>query len=179
MMNLMNLKSLLGKSIKRIFLIVFPPYGEENVMEIDIRLGLVLDNNDNELVIIGIDSSDIWTPVITTEIIPTLYYENSDFKVRISEWMNQELDEEFTNEYYDFTNYNGFINITNEIIMKIELVYVENNSEPFGIKLSFKKDYILIIPNSDGTSIETIEFNRNGLLNNFRNLGNIVFSNIY
>lgn len=81
-------------------------------------------------------------------------------------------------EYYDVTKSELFDNIIGNEIEGIEFLKVEGNPEPFGLKILFKDDYIVSIPNSDGNTVETKTFNKNNSIENFKHLGKIIYSKV-
>lgn len=178
MIKMDKFKSLINNVIERIFLIVFPPKGEESMLQVDIRIGLVLKNNPDKLITIGTDLDDIWTPVIDIEPVPTSFYQGFLFEERIKKWMRCEVEEDIIIEYFDVTNLNTFQNIIEKQVKEVLLIKVEGNDNPFGLKLIFENDYIISFPNSDGNTIETKFFNRNENIINFLHLGNITYSKI-
>jgi hypothetical protein len=44
---------LFNTTVRRVFLIVFPPIGEDSLLQVDIRIGLVVEENSNALYVIG------------------------------------------------------------------------------------------------------------------------------
>jgi hypothetical protein len=171
-------KNLLYKTVERVFVIAYPPFGEETLAEIDIRLGLVFKENPEVLLTVSTDLNDVWSPVLKAEQIPAVQFNSYQFEKRISKWMKQEIDDELILEYYEFTNSNDFNDIVGSKIEKIELIMIQGNPEPFGLKVSFKNDFIISLPNSNGNTIETKHFNKNEGLNNFDYLGNVIYSEI-
>lgn len=176
MINLKLIKHLLHSTLNRVFLIIYPPVGEKSILQIDIRIGLIIENNLESLYVIGTDLDDLWSPMINVEKIPDIFFSNLDFLERTRLWMTKELNNDITLEYYDFTISEYFKDIVGKKINDIELVSIEGNPDPFGIKLLFQNDFILSSPNSDGNTIETKTFNKNKNIENFKHLGNIVYS---
>jgi hypothetical protein len=170
-----SIKNIRNQVINKLFLILFPPIGEESISEIDIRLGLVLSGRPDILLVIGTDMNDIWTPLVTEESIPVFSYNELDFENRVVLWMKQELTDEISLEYYDFTKSDNFNEIVGKEIEEIEFLFLEGNPNPFGIKILLKNDFILSFPNSDGNTIETTYFNKNNNIKNFKYLGEVIF----
>lgn len=87
------LKRLLGDTVERVFLIIFPPDGVENISSIDIQLGLVMNKVNNQLILIRTDGySD--SPTATIEELPTIYFQEKDFYIRTKKWMNSEFNDD-------------------------------------------------------------------------------------
>lgn len=170
-MNINLLKNLIGEKIVRLFLVVFPPEGEDSLDEVDIRIGLVLESKLNLLYIISTSLEDIWSPKIEIGVIPESYFEGKEFNIRINKWFALEMDDDFVLEYYDFTNSDYFKNIIGNKIIDIQLIFVKNPEEPFGLKLLFNDDFIISLPNSDGNSIITKTFGNFERLNTFKYFG--------
>jgi hypothetical protein len=167
-------KELISKVVERIFLIIWSPWGEKNRSEVDISLGVVLENDPNVLLIIGVDKDELWSPKISIEPLPIEFYSWEDFYPRIKMWMNSE-DENLIigKELYEVTESKIFTDICGNEIEGIEFINVEGNPEPFGVKILFKDDYIISLPNTDGNTIETKSFNKNNSIENFKRIGNL------
>lgn len=175
---MIDVKKMDNAIIHRLFLILLPPLGEETNSEIDISLGLVLKNNPDVLITIGTDMNDIWSPIINEEPIPLFSFNEFDFIKRVGLWMKQELNDAIALEYYDFTNSENFKEIVGKKIEEIELLMIEGNPDPFGIRFVFENDFIISFPNSDGNTIVTKKFNDNINLKNFNHLGKVCFKRV-
>lgn len=166
-------KELINKKVKKLFVIVWPPLGEEKELDIDISFGFVFSQNPDCLCIITTNKNDMWTPCIYFENIPTKIYTWSSFTSRMKAWMNSKCIDNLEAEYYEVTDINMFSNIIASKIVSIEFVGLKNNPKPFGIKVIFQNDYILSTPISDGNTVETSQFNRNDNLLNFERMGTL------
>ena len=175
-------KTLIGKKVIRLFLIIWPPVGEDKCNNIDNSLGLVFSDNIKNMYIISTNTDDMWTPDIQVKQIPQKIFTWLVLDKRIKDWMNGKNKNLINHEYFELTNVNLFANIVNNKILDIEYINVESIDEsannPFGIKLIFKDDYILSTPISNGNTIETSKFNKNDNLSFFRKLGNIKYKSI-
>lgn len=178
MIDVEKIKEIRNVIISRLFLLVFPPLGEEAISDIDIRLGLVLKMNPEVLFTIGTDMNDIWSPKINVESIPLLPFNEFDFEERVGLWMKQELNDEIALEYYDVTNSDDFKEIVGKKIEDVEFIMIEGNPDPFGIKILFENDFIISFPNSDGNTIETKKFNKGGSIKNFNHLGKVIYRRV-
>ncbi|WP_442265004.1 hypothetical protein ACSIGC_11710 [Tenacibaculum sp. ZS6-P6] len=172
-------KDFKNQKVERLYLVVWPPLGEEKELDIDISCGLVFSKYPDRLNVITTDKEDMWTPHLQTQKIPLKIYPWSSFRLRMDAWMNLECEDVLETEYYEVTNVSEFYNIVDSRIESLELIGLKNNSEPFGIKVKFKNDYILSTPISDGNTIETSLFNKNNNLSNFESLGSIESKVIY
>lgn len=172
-------KELVRKIVDKFFLVVWSPWGEEKESDIDISFGFVFKNEPNKLFIVSVDKDELWSPYILFEALPENKYSWEDFYPRIKMWMNAE-DENLIigKEYYDVTKSKLFDNIIGNEIEGIELLNLEGNPEPFGVKILFKDDYIISIPNSDGNTVETKAFNKTNSIENFKQLGNVIYSKV-
>lgn len=170
---------LLNKKVDKLFLIVWAPWGEEKVSDIDMSFGYVFTNEPDKLFVISVKNNELWAPHISIENIPENRYAWKDFYPRIKMWMNAD-DENLIigKEYFDVSESDLFENIIGHDIEGIELLNLAGIPESFGVKLLFKSDYIISLPNSDGNTVETKNFNRNDTIEHFRRLGNIVYSKI-
>lgn len=170
-------KRLLRKKIERLFLVIWTPWGEEKQSDIDISFGFVFKDEPSRLCLISVDKDELWLPHISYENLPQSKYTWEDFYPRMKMWMKAEDHNLIIGkEYYDVTKSEIFKTIINVEIEEIEFISLEDVPEPFGIRILFKDDYIVSIPNSDGNTVETKAFNKNNSINNFKNLGNIIFS---
>jgi hypothetical protein len=172
-------KGLIRKIVYKLFLVIWSPWGEEKESDIDISFGFVFKNEPNELCIISVDKDELWSPHILFESLPENKYSWEDFYPRIEMWMNAE-DENLIlgKEYFDVTKSEIFDSIIGKEIEGIELIKLESNPEPFGLKILFKDDYIVSIPNSDGNTVETKAFNKTNSIQNFKHLGKIIYSKV-
>lgn len=172
-------KDLIKKKVDKLFLVVWPPWGEERESDIDISFGFVFESDPNTLCIISVDKNELWLPHISFEALPENKYSWKDFYHRIKMWMKADDDNLIIDkEYYDVTKSELLNNIVGNEIEGVEFINVEGNPEPFGVKLIFKDDYILSMPNSDGNTAETKIFNKNNSIENFKHLGNIIYSEV-
>jgi hypothetical protein len=170
-------KRLLRKEIERLFLVIWTPWGEEKESDIDISFGFVFKDEPSRLCLISVDKDELWLPHISYESLPQGKYTWEDFYPRMKMWMKAEDDNLIIGkEYYDVTKCEIFKTIIDAEVEEIELISLEGIPEPFGVRILFKDDYIISIPNSDGNTVETKTFNKNNSIDNFKNLGNIVFS---
>lgn len=177
--NMNNLKKLIhlkNKVIKRLFLIVYPPFGESSILDKMFGRNCYCRRTDI-LVTTGTSLEDIWTPVIGEEAIPANSYNEIEFKPRIDRWMKSEADSDMLLEYYEFTHSPIFNEIVWKKIESVELIALESDIEaPFGVKLLFEDDFIVSIPNTDGNQIITKSFNNEyNTMQNFSKLGRIVY----
>jgi hypothetical protein len=91
-------------------------------------------------------------------------------------WMNRKDDNcAIESKYFDVTHSELFREISGAEIIGIELIYVEGNNEPFGLKMLFENDYIISTPISDGNTVETSRFNQNRNIEVFSNIGKVKF----
>ncbi len=176
----MEYKDLLKKNVRKLFLVVWVPWGEEKESDIDVSFGFVFEDTPDKLCVISIDKDELWSPHIVFESLPQTEYTWEDFYPRMKLWMEAEEDTEliFGFEYYDVTQCGLFEKIVNSEIISIEIITIEGIPEPFGIKILFKNDYIISIPISDGNTVETSQFNRNGYIEANKKLSKIEFQAI-
>lgn len=172
-------KELIKKKIDKLYLVVWPPWGEERESDIDISCGFVFTSEPNKLCVIRVDKDELWSPHITFKALPANKYSWEDFYPRMEMWMKAEDDDLIIDtEYYDVTKSELFKNITGNEIVGLEFAIIEGILEPFGVKILFKDDYIISLPNSDGNTVETKAFNKNESFENFKRLGNVVYSKV-
>lgn len=168
---------LIGNTIKKVFLIVFPPYGETEYQNIDTSIGLVTIENPNKVYVISTDKSDNWTPMLQQKDMPDEVLPFILFDKRMSQWMYLEIEDEIRCEYYEFTESEIFNNIVDNKIADIELILTEQDAW-FGVKILFADDFIISSPISDGNTIQTKKFEKFDNLANFSVFGKTKFKNI-
>lgn len=173
-----NFNSILNKKVVRLFLIVWPPFGEENKDQIDISVGLMFSDETHQLCIISTEPNDLTTPCIRYEAIPAHTLPWNSFETRMKSWMESNEEWVIDTEYYEVTDVEIFRNIVSQTILDVEFVGIKNHETPFGVKLIFDNDYILSTPIVDGNTIETLYFNKNNNVANFVTLGSIVYKSI-
>jgi hypothetical protein len=166
--------NLVGKVIKRLFLIVWPPLGEDEISNTDISIGFILADHSANLYNICIDKDDNWTPILVDSSLPSKIYTWSDFEFRINKWMNSEIDEDLEEEFYEITDDPKFRNISGNKIVAVDTISVDQ-STPFGVKIILETDFIQVTPISDGTTVETSFFNQNNNIEHFQKLGTVQF----
>lgn len=173
-----DFKNILNKKVIRLFLVVWPPFGEENKDQIDISVGLVFSCEPQELCIISTEPNDLTTPCLHYEAIPDYILLWDSFETRMKSWMEANEEWVIDTEYYEITDVEIFRNFVSQTILDIELVGIQDDETPFGVKLIFNNDYILSTPIVDGNTIETLYFNKNNNVANFTKLGHIVYTSI-
>lgn len=172
-------KELIGQKVEKLYLIIWPPFGEQKISDIDVSFGFIFQNNNNKLCVISVDKDELWFPHILYQSLPQNEYDGGDYNQRIKMWMKGEDDNFIIDkEYYDVTKCEMFENIIGSEIIDIELLFIEHNVEPFGIKLIFNNNYIISMPNSDGNTVETKVFNKNNGIETFKHLGNVIYSKL-
>lgn len=173
-----SLKNIIGKKVKRLFLVVWPPMGEECINQTDISAGYVLEESSGELYVITTDKNDLTKPMIECQTIPDSYFEWKEFEPRMVRWMNCEEGMELDTEYYEVSDMDIFKNINENSIIDVELVEISGDDTPIGIKVIFENDYILSTPINDGNTIETSSFNQRENLSSFLPLGKIEYRSL-
>lgn len=173
-------KLLLGKKISRIFLIVWPSQGVKETSMLDVSLGLVLDNAYEDLWMVTTDIQDGWSPLLQCldiKAIPRIYDHHS-YDTRVKGWMHSTITDELNNEFFDFSQSHFFKNICSKEIVNVELISLEENPMPFGVKIACENDYIMSLSSANGNTIETARFNKHHTLQNFQHLGKITFTKV-
>lgn len=161
--------------VARIFLIVWPPEGEERFVDIDISLGLEIAGDPSRLVVVSISRSDNWTPEVRREDLGE-YLPSEQFDAWIDGWMKMELGGVFCLQRFDFSCDSRFSDLIGQSIIGVETLSVANESAPFGVKISLSSDNILVVPISDGATILTRQFGDWSALECFQQLGTITYS---
>lgn len=175
----MNIKTLVGSVVQRLFIIVWPPYYEENMSDIDISVGLVLANQPNRLIIISTNKESGWAFNICERPLPEYILSWNTFNQRMNYWMKSPNEDDIIDyEYYEATNAEMFNTIVQRKIMTIEFIKVQSIPEPFGVKIIFEDDYIISTSTSDGNTIETSKFNNNNNISHFEGIGIVEYINV-
>jgi len=173
------MKELIKKEVEKLFLAVWSPWGEEKESDIDISFGFIFKSEPNTLCIVSVDKDELWSPHISFEALPESNYFWDDFYPRIKMYMRAEDgDLMIGKEYYDVTKSKIFNKIVGNEIEGIEFINFEGNPDPFGVKFLFKDDFIISLPNSGGNTVETQFFNSNNSIDNFKRLGNLIFTKV-
>lgn len=172
-----TLKNMIGKKVKRLFLIVWPPFGESDASQIDLSAGYVIEDTPNKLLVISTDKNDLTTPFVELQPIPEKHFKWSEFDRRMQDWMNCKEGMELDIEYYDVSDVDVFQNFISQKVLDVELVKIVNGSS-LGVKLIFDNDFILSTPINDGNTIETSSFNKNENLKSFVTLGEIKYESL-
>jgi hypothetical protein len=177
---MVEFRSLLKKKVSRLFLVVWTPWGEEKESDIDISFGFVFKDEPNRLCVISVDKNELWSPHLFYEPLPKNEYTWEDFYSRMKQWMEAAEDTELVMgfEYYDVTKCELFKKIINSEIIRIELISIEDNAEPFGVKIHFNNDYIISTPISDGNTVETSRFNQNNNVEAFKRIGTVIYKHV-
>ena len=172
-----DLKNIIGKNVKRLFLVVWPPFGEDGIAQTDISAGYVFEETPDELFVITTDKNDLTIPFIEFQNIPDSYFSWREFEPRMGSWMNCVEGMEMDTEYYEISDVDIFKNIVEQNIIDVELVKASGDGT-IGIKVIFENDYILSTPINDGNTIETNFFNQNNNIKNFLSLGTIEYRSV-
>lgn len=168
---MVNFEDLKDKKVEKLYLLVWPPLGEEKLLDIDMSIGIAFENEAKSILTISISKEDMWSPLINFDKTPFQEYSWSQFKTRINSWMESKEKDDLHLEYYNVTNSDKFENIVGKKIKTIHLLSVKD--KVFGIRLNFKNDFILITPISDGSTVETSRFNNNNNILNFERIGTV------
>ncbi|ATL47955.1 hypothetical protein COR50_12685 [Chitinophaga caeni] len=167
-------EGIMGLEIARLFLVVYPPFGEPDWAQLDISFGFVFRINPERLIVIATDERDHWSPCIFPEPLPGKIFDWNEYKPRMLSWMESKMQDQFGFEYFEITSDPLFANISGQTIKKVEYVKLKGR-EPFGVKISFDNDFILSTAIADGNTVETREFNHQGNLAHFERLGIIYY----
>lgn len=173
MIQIRKLKKLIGRKVERLYFVVWPPVGEDNMSDVDITPGLIIEGYDN-VFHIHIDDNDCWTPLIDETSFDNCF-EWDQFQHRITNWMQDKINLPLQSEAFDATQEPLFGRIVSQKIQDIVCITLQSEFNPFAVKLCFPDDYILITPTSDGTTIETSAFNQFNNLDVFRKLDELEF----
>ncbi|RAJ05058.1 hypothetical protein LX64_02212 [Chitinophaga skermanii] len=163
-----------GLTVQRLFIVVYPPFGEPDALQTDLSFGFVFTLNPGKLIVVATDERDRWSPVVFGEALPTRIYDYSEFETRMQQWRHSEMGAYYGFEYYEITNDPAFQHIVGQTIQQVDYVKLPNR-EPFGVKIQFEQDYVLSTAIADGTTTETQSFNRLHNLAHFERLGTVFY----
>jgi len=170
MIDLNSFKSLIGQKVSRFFVIIWPPFGEEKMLDVDMSIGFEFEGHRGSVFQIKINIEDNWTPLVTKVDLGEVF-KWPLFDQRVSDWMKGDIDKEMSYEYYDATQEQMFNFISSSEIFDIEFLTLKGDFSPFAVKIIFRDDCITVSANSDGSTIETSLFNTLGNLDNYRQMG--------
>ena len=163
---------LINQKVERLFIMAWPPLGEDGPTNIDLSLGFVWSGNSEQLCIVTTDE-DAWTPCLRHQPIPNETFVWKMFEHRMQGWMDEAEMGVLDTEYYEVTNAEIFANIVAHTVEAVELLNIENGDSPFGVRLKFANDFVLSHPIADGNIFQTSRFNQNDNLLYFEALGTI------
>ena len=162
---------LLNETVERVYLSSWPQLATTHPKDIDLQIGLGVTGHPDFIYMLATDKQDAWTPVIRKIIRPvSLDWELYDERMRL--WNQGRIYDPVDYEVFDATQNDHFQNIVGSRISDILFLSIKGSQfGPFGLKLVFPLDYILLTPIADGSTVETASFNRTENLNTFGHLG--------
>ena len=169
---------LLHQTVERVYILAWPQLSITEPNEIDIQIGLGVLAHPDCIFILATDKQDNWTPVIRRVERPTTM-DWSAYDERMRLWRQGLILDAVDYEVFDATKDVQFRSIVGEEINDILLISIEGGQlNPFGVKIVFPHDYILMTPISDGSTVETAVFNRIGNLNTIGYLGTVDYTSL-
>ncbi|GGX28752.1 hypothetical protein [Undibacterium squillarum] len=78
----MKFNALLNERIRNLFLIMWPPFGEDHDAATSIAIGICFYGR-LEMYVISTDKADNWSPKVTIEEEPKFPYSHLEFHVRL------------------------------------------------------------------------------------------------
>jgi len=166
---------LVGKTITRIGLRVFPPYGEAKRSHADISLWLDVEGEGPDSVLIAISGQDNWSPLVErVRIARSLPWES--LTSQLEAWMTMSCEATFEHEFYDATCSEAFSGFVGKRIDRVQAICLASaTDEPLGLRLQVADDWLQIYPNVDGSMVESGFFKFGRGLVEFEPLGEVVF----
>lgn len=162
MKNTDDFSVLVGKVVTQVVARIWPPYFENERQNIDISIGLFLEGTG--FIHIGVGEDNFHIEMNEIDFALPLYHWE-EYSLRMDQWFAGDLNEIIGHEFYDFSGHPDFKKISGNEIIGVEAFYKGMDSSPFGLKLIFDSNSILISPNMDGTSVETDFFKENSSFN--------------
>ncbi|MFC4159350.1 hypothetical protein [Chitinimonas lacunae] len=171
-----NMKFLNGRVVEGIFLRIFPPYGEGDFSSADISVGLRL-LGEKEMLLIFVSSEDNWAIKAAFVCVPK-FKAWLEFERDLPAILNGEKEVEYAYVFYDVSGQEVFSEIVGKKIVSVEALTIDEDWEPFGLKLNFERDYILVYPNTDGSAFETKLYKHGRGLGEFEVMGGIQYKKL-
>ena len=172
-----SFRGLVGRRVERLLLVVWPPYCEKRMIDVNISVAFQLCEDDF-VTRVSIDSGDNWTPVVSRLPRCGLEFSGGLFGQRIERWMSGAIDDPMEFEIFDVSDEPLFRAIVSQEIAAVQLISVGDCAEPFGVTMQFASDHLILTPISDGSTVETRNFNKLGNLEIFSKLGAIRFCEV-
>ncbi|MES2822760.1 MAG: hypothetical protein V4732_04090 [Pseudomonadota bacterium] len=178
MIEITKISKLLGLKVSQLIFVVWPPFGEENKNDIDISVAFKFFDGGAKYISFYTDRDDNWT-LVQQEIDIKKSISGSLFEKRINDWMEQNIDDVIDFEYFDLMDNSVFNEIVGRVIIGIEILSMKGDIKPFGVKFLFENDFLILLPNTDGSTVETKSFNCRNNISRFVSLGEIVVTSIH
>ena len=180
MIRINDFRFLVGQKVHRLFLMVWPPEGEESFKEVDISVCFNFFGTEEYIYIVTTDIVDNWTPIIKKKKLAEVknIYAWTLYASRTAGWMALDIQDTLDYEFFDASVSPLFSEVIKNPVTHIELINVMGEFNPFGVRISFPNDFIFSYPNSTGNTVETSKFNRGSCLSNFDYLGKVEFVDI-
>jgi len=77
----------------------------------------------------------------------------------------------FALQSFDFSRDKRLLGFIGKSIRSVELIAVENDTEPFGVMINLDSDSLIVVPISDGSTVITSQFGNRSALECFKHLG--------
>lgn len=164
------LMRMLGRSVLKVYIYVWPPYMEETLLAVSMSIGVEFEDDQGVVYKISTSRDDGWTPVVE-KLLQQDAIDGKFFHLRVSRWMNGQLSDICDLEIFDMTEDPGFRSICGAAVRSIDLLTLADKLDPFGVRLRFDENILQITPTSDGSTVETLTFNNLGNIRVFEYLG--------
>jgi hypothetical protein len=177
MKDVRDISGFIGMVVDRLFLIMWPPLGEENTAQVDLSFGFSFANSNGYIYVLTTSKEDVWTPVLIRQRADKIF-NATEFWSRVEGWMKEDINEEFEYEFYDVSSWEMFQGIVKGEIKDIKMMRINGDTAPFGLKVEFEGDYILTFPNSYSNTVKTSQFDVGADLRHFYTLGEVEYISI-
>jgi hypothetical protein len=177
MNNLISFNSLIGNKVVGLYVVVFPPAGEEDIVDLDISFGLDFVGDGKQIYLVTTSSEDNWSPLLKSARNENAF-EWGTFYQRMKSWMNDENFGDLDYEFYEVTTESIFSKMSGASIRSIEYIYAKEATDPFGVRILIGDDYLISFSNTNGNMIETSDFKIGRDLSVFKQFGELEFKKI-
>lgn len=170
----MQLKQLVGRCPIKMILKFHPSVGEGEFRDISASIGFSF--TEREVLFIGTDTRDEWTPVLLREEMSALPEVTKVTEFRPSFWV-VETEEEADYRYLDVSGIKGFKDFIGDPIGRIELIGAEEAEGAFGVRISSGSSCLMSAASGTGNTIEVNGFNE-GILDVYAHFGAIRYVDV-
>lgn len=159
------LSDLCGLSVSRLYAVAWPPTGDPSPIHWDVSIGLELAQLPDICVLICSDSIETTSPFVAYYSPPDTALDGAVFVSTMKAWSMVDEIDGYGFYHFDLSTQPEFSSIVGHEIMSIDaLMLSDDKCLPVGVRLNFLNDYLMAISNLYGSTFESEQFNRLGLI---------------